>query len=383
MNPSPAPQVTEVDSFVSAQDLLELAKFSGGPQYDLVSFYFSLSSTSNGSHRQELLMVKGLVHDALRGISKTSPLASDLRALLLTAQEIRKAPSRLRVVFSCKSRNYRREFELSAHGSVSYLHIGRSFHLVPLLRAMDSCLPYCVVLIERGKARGFVVHGTEIHEVPDRFPTRGLGLRGDDSRLGWSHHIAGNRDDHRKAYFNELVPELHKFLSEHGSRLLVVGCREDLWGEMAPRLPSSEWSSQVIGRFDPTRFEVSPSDVFQASRPIFEQHLQRHYLKLWAEVDGTTQCVVGLDEIVQVLEQGRVQKLILGKPSDQMMVECSRCGHLQTSDDPCQYCNNPLMLAVRTQEALIQRSLLTDAEIAIPPFELSNARTGAAALLRG
>jgi hypothetical protein len=278
--------------------------------------------------------------------------------------------------------NFRREFELPAHGSVHYLNVGRSFHLLPLLSSMDSCLPYCVVLIERGKARGFVVRGTEIKEVQGRLPVHDLSRRADDSRVGWSHHIAGNHEDHVRAYFKGLVPELYKFLSEHDSHLLVIGCCEDIWGEVAPHLARSEQSSLLIGRFDPRNFQVSPSDVLQASIPLFEQYMLRHYLNAWAEIDSSHHCAVALDEVVQMLEQGRVRKLVLGKANDDMMVECSRCGHLQAVNDPCQYCGNSLMLAVGTQEALIRKSLLTDARIAVPPLTAPGAREGVAALLR-
>jgi hypothetical protein len=382
MNPSLAPKITEVESFVYAQDLLDLAKFSGGTQDDLVSFYFSLSPAHDGSHRQEFLMVRDLVEDAVRGIGRASPVAGDLESLLTTVEEIRRAPSRLRAVFSCKSRNFRRQFDLPASGPVSYLNIGRSFHLAPILRAMDLCLPYCVVLIEHGKARGFVVRGTDVSEVPRRFPDHTLSQKADDSRVGWSHHVSGNRAEHGKAYFRALVPEVDKFLSEQGSRLLVIGCHDSIWGEIAPHLSSSEWTSQFIGRFNAPNFKVSPFEVLGASRPAFEQYLTRRYLRLWEEIDSTTQCALALDEIVQMVEQGRVRQLVLGKPSDQMMAECSRCGHLQTPGDSCQYCRNSLMLAVHTQEGLIARSLLTDAGIALPSVEASNAPEGVAALLR-
>jgi len=248
-----------------------------GTQDDVASFNFSLSSTPDGSHREERVMVKDMVRDALRGIDKASGLAASLESLLSTAGEIRTAPSRLRAVFACRSQNFYREFDLPAYGSVHYLNLGRTFHLAHLLRAIDSCRPYGVALIEHGKARAFVVRGTEIQELAERFPRRDLSLHVDDSRVGWSHHIAGNLEDHDRAYFKALVPELNKFLLEHSSNALVIGCREDLWGDLAPYLDGPGWTNEIIGRFDPPNFEVSLFAILQASKPFFEQYLRRRY----------------------------------------------------------------------------------------------------------
>lgn len=100
------------------------------------------------------------------------------------------------------------------------------------------------------------------------------------------------------------------------------------------------------------------------------------------EIDSTTRCVVALDEVVQTLEQGRVRRLLSGKPSDKMILECVGCGHLQATEGSCQYCKHSLMVADCAQEVLIRKAVLTDAEIAVPPLEALNARRGVAALLR-
>jgi peptide subunit release factor 1 (eRF1) len=366
---------------VTRDDILALAKISD-TQDDVISFYFSLASTPDTSHREELVMIKDLVRDASGGERKTPRVVADMESLLATAEEIRNTPSRLRAVFACRDQNIWREFDLPADGSVRYLKVGKRFHMGPLLRALSACVPYCVTIIEHGKARAFVVHGTDIQEVAGRFATRDLALHADDSRVGWSHHLEGSLEQHAKEYLKELVPEIRNFMREHGSSLLAIGCRQDLWGEIEPQLRGQQWAGEVIGHYDPPSFEVSPFHVLQATRPIFEEYQRRHYFDVLDKVYTDTQYAVGFDEVGQLLEQGRVQKLVLGKPSDDVVLECQRCAHLQEAVDRCQYCGNLTMFVGPWEEALIRKALLTDVEIVTPGMKTSYGIEGVAALLR-
>jgi peptide subunit release factor 1 (eRF1) len=381
MHTSNAATHVETKRSVSRDDMLALAKICD-TQDDVISFYFSLASTPDTSHREEVVMVKDLVRDASRGERKTPGLATDMESLLATAEEIRNTPSRLRAVFACRDQNIWKEFDLPADGSVRYLKVGKRFHIAPLLRALQACVPYCVTMIEHGQARAFVVHGTDIQEALGRFATRDLALHADDSRVGWSHHIAANLEEHAKAYLKGLVPEIHNFMRENDSSLLVIGCREDLWGEIEPQLRGQQWAGEVIGHFDPASFEVSSFDVLQATRPIFEQYQRRHYFEVLDKVYSATQHAVGFDEVGQLLEQGRVHKLLLGKPSDDVILECQRCAHLQAVVDHCQYCGSQAMFVGPWEEALIRKALLTGVEIIAPGMQTSYGIDGAAALLR-
>jgi hypothetical protein len=381
MHASNAATHVEPKRSVTKDDMLTLAKVSD-TQDDLVSFYFSLASTPDTSHREEVLMVKDLVHDIMRGQRTTPGLAADMNSLLATAEEIRNTPSRLRAVFACRDQTIWQEFDLPADGSVRYLKVGKRFQMAPLLRALDSCVPYCVALIEHGKTRAFVVHGTDIQEVAGRFTAQDLGLHADDTRVGWSHHIEGTLEERAKGYLKGLILEIQNFMREYGSSLLVIGCREDLWGEIEPHLRGQQWPGKIIGHFDPPDFEVSSFNVFQTARPIFEEYQRRRYFEVVDKVNSAAQHAAGLEEVGQLLEQGRVQKLVLGKPSDDVILECQRCGHLQAVVDHCQYCGSRAMLVDPAEEALIRKALLTDAEIVSAGMQTSYGIDGVAALLR-
>lgn len=372
----------EARSSVTREDLLALAN-----SYDdnacAVSFYFSLSSSPDNSHREEVLMIKQMVSDGFRMLGNEDGVSKDLAAIVTAAEEVRHTPSRLKAVFACRDQHIWQAFDLPAYGSISRLEIGRHFHIAPLLQARQLSSPCCAVIVERGKARAFVLQGTNIQEIPGRFKTEDIGLHGDDSRVGWSHHIEDNLQEHARAYLKKLALEIHRFMEEHKASCLVMGCREDLWSELEPQLLGPEQAA-VIGRFHTANFDVSPHDVLLAVRPMFQESLQKRYQDVLHKIkESISHGVVGLDQVLDTLEEGRVQKLLLGTRSNEMITECRQCAHLHSGTaDKCVFCGSNNTHAVLAEEALIRKALLTEAEILLPPPGASQVFDSVAAWLR-
>ena len=348
---------------VTREDLLALAKFFNEREH-AVSFYFSLSPSTDNSHREEVLKIKSLVKNMVKNAGAEEGLAKDLDAIVAAAEQIRHEPSRLRAVFACHDQSIRQVFDLPACAPISFLDVGRHFHLMPLLQALQASAPYCVTMVEHGKARAFVVEGTDIREIPGLFRAEDINEERGDSRVGWSRHIEGNAQEHAKAYLKRIGTEIHRFMEKHQYSRLVIGCREDLWSELEPQLPDTERAA-VIGRFHTTNFDVSPVDVLQAAKPIFQESLRLAYEDLLRKInEDSSRSAVGLNQVLESLEEGRVQKLLLGAPSDEKISECLQCGHLHAGvQGNCVFCGNSNTHAVPGQEALIRKALSTEAEI--------------------
>jgi Bacterial archaeo-eukaryotic release factor family 10 len=364
--PISSPILLEAHASVTQKDLSALAHFCDERAHG-VSFYFSLSSSPDNSHREEVLMIKELVRGTARQRKPEDGIGKDLDAIVKVAEEVRQAPSRLRAIFACHDERVWHAFDLPACGSVSRLDVGRHFHLRPLLQALQSDARYCVVIVEHGKARGFVVQGTEIQEVHGRFETEHRALHADDSRVGWSHHIDDNLQERAKHYLKELALEVARFTEAQGRPGLIIGCREDLWSALEPHL-SRTASGSVLGRFLPPNFDVSPAEVLAAVKPIFEKTLGKRYPDWLHEInESVSHGVIGLDQVLESLEEGRVQKLLVGKPSNTTISECGQCGHLHSpAASQCVFCGSSNTHAVLAEEALIRKALLTEAEILLP-----------------
>ena len=369
---------------VTAADLTNLASFCD-EQAHAISFYFSLATTPDNSHREEFIAVKRLIqqaHDNIVPSHVPTPLAKDLEQILTTADEISLDPARLKVIFACCERQMWQEFEIPTHRSISLLDVGRRFRLAPLMAALQACAPFCVVILESGKARGFVIRGTEIREIEGRLPVEDLSLHAEDSRVGWSRHIEKNLEEHEQAYFKRLSHKVREFMSEQEASYLVIGCREDLWGEVEPQFANSQ--NEFIGHFHLTNFAVGPAEVLSMARPLFEEAKRQRCVNLLNEInESPSRAALGLVDVLRSLRDGRVQKLVLGGLSNQTISECQDCRRMWSeAGHNCVFCGSGRVRYIAAEEGLIRQALTTDSEILLVEEDVIPGFSGAAALLR-
>jgi peptide subunit release factor 1 (eRF1) len=317
-------------------------------------------------------------------VAQPAGLTQDLEAVLAATSEIREAPGRLTAIFACRDQQIWQAFNLPALNPVTRLEVGRHFNLAPLLAAAESFAPYAVVLIERGKARGFEARGTEIEEVKDFFTVKDLGAHEEYARTGWSHHADSNLLEKSRSWARELSQEMLRFLALCRTRRVIVGCREDLWGEFSQFL-DLELLEAVIGKFHIPSFEVTPAEVLRLAMPLFEEYQSKRCADLVHEIKETPgRRAAGMEQVLARLQEGRVQKLLLGVTPGQKLAECTACGHLQmeVAGLTCRSCSNSGLCSTTAEEAMIRQALLTDAEILVVAEGVTAGFDGVAGLLR-
>jgi rubrerythrin len=352
-----------------------------------ISFYFSRASFSETSHEEEVLNAKHLVNRVKTKCSSegdTADLSRDLAMILEVEQQIRATPARFKAVFACGKKQIWQEYDLPICENVSRLEVATHFQLVPLLRALESCTPYCVVIVENGKAKGFLIHGAEIHELDARLPAADLSVHADDSRVGWSHHIDSNVSERRKAYMRELAADLHRLLQGTNCEHLVIGCREEVWSELEPELAKAGLAAMVAGRFHLASFDLTPAGILQAARPVFDEWQREYYAEFWLKVrEQPAHSAVGVEPVLRSLESGRVQKLCLGNVPDTELYACAGCNTWWSkADEKCPACGNTDVYAIAADELLLRKALLTDAEILAPDAAIAASLDPVGALLR-
>ena len=82
-----------------------------------------------------------------------------------------------------------------------------------------------------------------------------------------------------RTYFKELAEKVRVFLAEEKLHEMVLGCREDQWGEARPvfaDLVFADFKKGIlIGQFVPSGYEMPAADVREATYPIFEENLRK------------------------------------------------------------------------------------------------------------
>lgn len=373
-----------LDIISNRADILELSNFYN-ERGNALSFYFGRADAPDESHRQELNTIKRLIKDAQVELGATASSASqaeDLKELLANAQRIAASPAPLTAIFACRERGVWREIEIPVPRSMGLLETGKRFRVAPLLAALQQCEPYLVVPFESGKARAFLVCGLEIRELENELPCENLALHADDSRVGWSRHIDGDLAEHEKAYFSRLVSQLAELMRRQKTSRLIIGCRDDLWGEVRQKF--AELPLEIVDRFHLTDFELTPAQVLDAVAPTAEGYRRQNCVKLLEEInENSLRAAFGFNDVLYSLGEGRVRRIVLGNMAQQTATECLDCNRTwPDAGENCVFCHGTRVCSIVAEEALIRQALKTDAEVLFAPEGEIPVPAGVAALLR-
>ena len=255
-----------------------------------------------------------LVREAIADFAPKQPPASlskDLEQILAVVEEIRFRPDRLRLVFACNDHSVWHEFDLPSTEPLSILRTGRRFHLEPLMLALQSIVPYCVAVIESGKVRVFIVRGSEIEEITEELEVKERAPETKDPRVGWSRHANNRRAEHERGYFKDLSHQLLRLVLKREATGMVIGCREDLWGEVEPQFTDLE--RVLMGRFHLPHFEAAPAKLLRMARPIFAETRRTRLSAALREINETpSRGTWGVSDVLRALLAGSVQSFFWG-----------------------------------------------------------------------
>ncbi len=367
------------------EELRTLAAFHH-PGAQAVSFCYSRHSFPDKSHHTEKVAIGKLVQDE---VTKFRPgavpelLSKDLNRILAMSDDIQRTPTLWRAVYACREQKIWREFDLPAPEEIALMSVSSRFSLVPLLAAIQSCRRYRAVLMESGKTRLFQIQGSEVQEITGKLSEGDLIRRSEDSRVGWSRRVDGNVEHQERAWFRLIVDELAKLPGGHGPGTLVVGCRDDMWGEARPYFAALE-NNTIMGRFHLPGFDMGAQEVLKEARPIFEQYQLDQYKDLLHAIDDDNgRGAHGLHAVLKALAAGKVQKMLLGDMTGQTANDCGECGRIQPElKNKCAFCRSSQLVPIPADEALVRLALAQKAEILHIPSVQEETFHGVAAMLR-
>lgn len=233
-------------------------------------------------------------------------------------------------------------------------------HLLPLEALVETYESFCTVLIDREKARVFLARMGRIQEESDILDE----VPGQHDQGGWSQarfqrHIEGIVVQHLKRVadillgFNkrrafdhlilagpeELLPEFERCLHDYLRRRVVARAT----------LPMSASADQVLER----SLEVEEAVEAARERKVIE--------RLRAEAGAGRQAVMGLPRVLDALNDGRVDTLVVPLGVSAAGASCTACGRLAPNGRSCRTCRAPLepvadVIDIAVAAALRQRS---------------------------
>ena len=125
---------------ITREEIRQLAQ-AESPSGCAISFYFQPQTPKDKSHREEAILVKDLVKDAVRKAERNGnhqALRDDLQKILEMAEHLHGNHSRGKAIFACGEQGIWREMDAPARLGRSTIIVNSRFHLMPLVAAYSS-----------------------------------------------------------------------------------------------------------------------------------------------------------------------------------------------------------------------------------------------------
>jgi peptide subunit release factor 1 (eRF1) len=351
------------------EELQRLAEIDS-PDSGAITFYFQPKTPQDSSHREETIVVKDLVREAIRRHERNGnnqKIRADLQRIQERVEHLHGNHSRAKAIFACSEKNVWREFDIPEISGNTQLHVNSRFHLKPIAEVVLKAQRCSIALIDREKARVFDLY---MDEISEREPITGevaRNVRSDGFNGYEAGHVERHVDNDVLRHVKQVAERLLAIQTEGQMDCLIIGCRPEMWPEIEPHL-HAYLKKRLIGRFtvDP---EATSSHHIQAQAKtiVNEQQLSEQQARI-REVTGEAQRngrgSLGLRHVLTSLERGEVQMLLMGSKFAARAVECLHCGHIDTRlVEKCAICEHQTRKLEDMGDALIGLALRSGVEI--------------------
>lgn len=237
--------------------------------------------------------------------------------------------------------------------------IARSPLVGPLAR-LERRERWCVTLIGRRDARIF--RGSpdglrEIDQVHDI--VYGQHDRGGLSQARYQRGIEKEKDDHLKHTAEVLLRHFKTRPFQH----LVLGGPREVTADFESKL-HGYLVERLAGRVAVDVENGTPEQVLEAARPCFDELEERRERDALDRVEQGSRAVAGLDETLRVLNERRVEVLLLEQSFSTPGTLCPECGWLgPDGEDACPADGTPLIHCEELADAAIELAIQQSAEL--------------------
>jgi peptide chain release factor subunit 1 len=370
---------------ITREQIRDLAEFQERDSTAL-SFYFQPVTPRNKAHKEDVILIKDLVREALRSLegcnggqhkaaenklpenkAKKESVRADLDRILRVAEELRGNGTHAKAIFACAAQNLWQEYDLPPNLQATQLFVDRHFHLKPIAHLLGAFPRLGVVLVDRHRARIFDLRLGELTEREGLFQP--LSRKGrSDGYAGYDGGHAQRRvEDEARQHFKTVTDMLKESLEKGVFENWILGCQDVHCSQLESQL--HPYASQaLIGRF--------AADVGHITNDAIRSHAQ-HILEDWqshrrrelvghvlSQARSHGRGVTGLRRVLRSLELGEVQTLLIGENFEAHAVECNGCGHMDAHLVAfCPTCGRTTQEVVDVGEAILPWIICSDIEM--------------------
>ncbi|HLV85760.1 MAG TPA: hypothetical protein VKV39_02210 [Candidatus Sulfotelmatobacter sp.] len=356
---------------IAREQIRELADFEDSNS-SAVSFYFQPVTPRNKAHKEDAILVKDLVRDALRSVESTTSTdkgarvaaRADLDRILRLTGELRSNGTHAKGVFACSARNFWRVYDLPPTLPGTQIFVDRHFHLKPIAHLLGAFPRVGVVLVDRQRVRIFDLRLGELTEREGLFQPLNRKGRGDGAYE--DGHAQRRIEDETRHHFKAAAALLKDCLEKHLFDKWILGCQDVHRSQLEPQLPA-QVSQALIGHFHADLAHITRDEIRSSAQRIVDrwQGERRHDLvrMVLDQARSHGRGVTGLRRVLRALEMGEVQSILIGESFQAHAVECIGCGHLDAHIVAyCPVCGRETQEIVDVGEAILPQVIRRDLE---------------------
>lgn len=240
------------------------------------------------------------------------------------------------LIFSCRDEGLWQVIPLSVEVK-SRLYIDFKPHIAPLVEILDRYDDTCVLLTNKEKARIFNVSPEGIVEHPEIMDE----VSGFHGQGGWK------QDKLQRRHQQEVVEHLKNaagltlaYFQREGFNRFVVGVADELWPELE-RVLHPYLLERLAGRFN-CDIKVKAREVRDRTEGLLESLHQEEdsslLESLGPELSAGKIYVGGMDDVLAVLNQRRVDLLVIERDYRESGRYCYTCDTLAYGEETCPSC---------------------------------------------
>ncbi|MCL5063394.1 MAG: hypothetical protein M1443_09365 [Nitrospirae bacterium] len=346
-------------------ELREIASMEGKGYF--VSLYLNVDPMFN-KKGDYMVHFKNMMKDTIETLDKAvyKAVKDDLEKIESYVLSNKRMFRKGLALLSSSANSFWKEYNINVPVK-NELIVDKTPYTKSLMDILDNYQRYAVLLVDKESARIFTVHLGEIVEygeihTPD--------IPGKHKKGGWfalsQNHYERHIDFHIGMHLKDVVEKVDSFLSgEYIGRLIIGGSDEAV--SMVKGMLHKTVLDKVIGTAKVEMFAKSDEALRRIEQIVsaYEKKKEEETVEsLIAKALKNENAVLGLDNVVNALQEQRVMKLVFAKDYKAGGYSCSSCAHLSVQKiDSCPYCNGKIeavdyMVDLAGQKAIQQSALI-------------------------
>ncbi len=351
---------------LNREEVREIASIEGKNGY-FVNLYLNVDPIFN-KKGDYIVHFKNMMKNAIETLDKAvyKAVKDDLERVENYVISNKRLFKKGLALLSSAGNSFWREYNLNVPVK-NELIIDKTPYTKPLMDVLDNYQRYSVLLVGKESARIFTIHLGEIVEYGE---VHTADIPGKHKKGGWfalsQNHYERHIDYHVGMHLKDVVNKLESFFGgEYVGRLIIGGSDEAV--SMVKGMLHKTVLDKIIGAAKVEMF-AKPDEVLKKVEPVvsaYERKKEEDTVEsLIAKALKNENAVLGIDNVINALQEQRVMKLVLVNDYKASGYSCNSCAHMSVQKiDSCPFCSGKMetvdyMVDLAGQKAIQQNALV-------------------------